>query len=236
MKNPFNINKPSAGTAPNSHILKEYKKTITSLSQEQIEAAIGLILGDVHLHKHKNEINYRLKFEQGDKHKLYVDHLYELFKPWVLSEPRKVTRLNKNGNIVVTWQFQTFSHDVFTELANIFIKNNKKYVPKGLIENQLTPRGLAYWFSDDGGKLDYTYQSKNKGIVFNTQGFTEENVNQICLELSSKFNLNCSVKHNKNKPIITISSNSGEILIDLMDPYLIPSIKSKLPGNQKIWS
>jgi len=36
---------------------------------------------------------------------------------------------------------------------NFFFKN-KKSIPKNLILNHLSPIGLAYWFMDDGGKLD----------------------------------------------------------------------------------
>jgi hypothetical protein len=48
----------------------------------------------------------------------------------------------------------------------------KKLVKDGLIRDHLTTRGLAYWFIDDGGKLDYS-SNKGKGIVFNTHSFTE---------------------------------------------------------------
>jgi len=52
----------------------------------------------------------------------------------------------------------------------LFINKNK-IIYADLIKNHLTPRGLAYWFMDDGGKLDYNKNSKNKEIVLNTQSF-----------------------------------------------------------------
>lgn len=63
--------------------------------------------------------------------------------------------------------------------------------------------GLAYWFMDDGGKLDYT-ENKGKGIVLNTQGFKENEVEKACQELKEKFNLKTWVGKNKNKPVIKI--------------------------------
>jgi hypothetical protein len=36
---------------------------------------------------------------------------------------------------------------------------------------------------DDGGKLDYSKNSKNMSIVMNTQGFTETEVTQMAKEL-----------------------------------------------------
>jgi hypothetical protein len=54
-------------------------------------------------------------------------------------------------------RFQTFSHEAFNPLAELFLSvQGKKMVKDGLIRDHLTPRGLAYWFCDDGGKLDYT--------------------------------------------------------------------------------
>jgi len=223
--------KPVVGTSPNSNAIKEYKAKLTELSQEQKEAAIGLILGDVSLNTQNKGNTYRLKFEWGDKHKEYVYHVHKLFDEWVLSDPRKVTRVNANGNTVITWQFQTLSHEVFNEIGNLFLNDeNKKYVPKDLIKDHLTPRGLAYWFMDDGGKLDYSHGSK--GIVFNTHSFTKQDVDQMCLELSSKYDLDCWVKLNKNKPIIAISSKSGEKILSLIEPYIIPGMRYKLPGNK----
>jgi len=67
-------------------------------------------------------------------------------------------------------------------LAELFINNNKKSVVINLISNHLTPIGLAYWFMDDGGKLDYNPNSNNKSIVLNTQSFTTEEVSMMSKE------------------------------------------------------
>jgi len=50
--------------------------------------------------------------------------------------------------------------------------NNKKSISQNLIKNYLTERSLAYWFMDDGGKLDYNINSKNMSVVLNTHSFT----------------------------------------------------------------
>ena len=73
-----------------------------------------------------------------------------------------------------------------------------------LIKEHLTERSLAYWFCDDGGKLDYNKNSKNKCIVLNTYSFTDEEVNTMSIELSDKFNLITETRINKNKSIIVI--------------------------------
>lgn len=107
--------------------------------------------------------------------------------------------------------------------------NNKKLISNNLVKNYLTPRSLAYWFIDDGGKWDYNKNSLNKSIVLNTQSFTFEEVESLVKGLRDKYQLNYYVKINKNKPIIYIDSLSYLIFYNLIKPYLIPQMIYKLP-------
>ena len=225
-----NIDKKSLiGIGPNSNKLREYKKSLTSLSPIQLESAIGLVLGDGSLNTDNNGKTYRLKFEWSDRQKPYIDHVFKLFDEWVLSNPHKKVRKSPKGNEVITWGFQTISHTAFNKLAELFIANNKKTVPKFLIKNYLTPRGLAYWFMDDGGKLDYNINSKNKSIVLNTQSFTDIEVENMSKELIEKFNLDCEVRSNKGKKVIVIKSVSYFLFKSLIDPYILSNMRYKLP-------
>ena len=140
-----NFNKESLiGISPNSKKFKEYKKSLTTLSTVQWEAALGLILGDASLQSQNGGKTYRLKFEWGDKQKSYVDHIVELYDEWVISPPHKKTRMSPKGNEIINWGFQTISHEAFNPLANLFLINNKKGITESLIPNYLTARGLAY--------------------------------------------------------------------------------------------
>ena len=137
--------------------------------------------------------------------------------------------MSPNGNEIINWGFQTISHKAFNPLAYLFISNTKKTVPDLLIKNHLTPRGLALWFCDDGGKLDYNKNSKNQSIVLNTQSFTDLEVLRMSQELSEKFSLNCEVRTNKGKKVIVIKSDSYPHFFKLVDPYIIPGMRYKLP-------
>lgn len=48
------------------------------------------------------------------------------------------------------------------------------------------------------------------------------------LELSQKFNLNTSLAFNRHYPILKIKASSHEIFIDLIKPYIIPSMEYKI--------
>jgi hypothetical protein len=82
---------------------------------------------------------------------------------------------------------------------------------------------------DDGGKLDYNKNSKNKSIVLNTQSFTDLEVFNMANELSEKFKFNTDVRSNKGKKIIVIKSESYSLFRSKIDDYIIPEMVRKLP-------
>ena len=226
-----NLQMLAKASGPNSKAMKEYKESLVSLTLEQREASVGLMLGDASLQTQNNGKTFRLKFEWGDKNKPYLDFVFNLFNEWVLSEPHKKSRISPQGNLVVNWGFQTISHEAFNFLAELFYPGSVrgKSIASNLIQDHLTARGLAFWWSDDGGKLDYNLNSKNKGIVLNTQSFTEEEVELMSKQLALKFNLECEVRSNKGKKVIVIKSNSFSTFLSLIDPYIIPEMRYKLP-------
>lgn len=137
--------------------------------------------------------------------------------------------MNPKGNLVVNWGFQSLSPEAFNPLAKLFLNNNKKGIPNSLLMVHLTGKGLAYWFKDEGGKLDYNKNSKNKSIILNTQSFTEEEVQRRSNELRENFNFECELRSNKGNKIIVISNNSYPLFFELVSPFIISEMKYKLP-------
>jgi hypothetical protein len=86
---------------------------------------------------------------------------------------------------------------------------------------------------DDGGRLDYNKNTKNKSVVLNTHSFTNQEVLSMSDQLSSKFNLLCEVRSNKDKKIIIIKDLSYQAFYKLIDPYLIQEMRYKLPYDYK---
>ena len=68
---------------------------------------IGTLLGDSRIERQKISYNSRLCFEQGDVHKDYLFHLFDIFKPFTnLDTPSFRSRIHKvNGNINNTFYF-----------------------------------------------------------------------------------------------------------------------------------
>jgi hypothetical protein len=77
--------------------------------------------------------------------------------------------------------------------------------------------------------LDYNKNSKNKSIVLNTQSFKDVEVFTMADQLGVKFDLQVEVRSNKGKKVIVIKSDSYPTFLSLIDPYIIPEMRFKLP-------
>ena len=209
-----------------SNELEAYKARL-KLNSEQEEVLIGLMLGDGHLETQNRGRTYRLKIEQSEKHEAYVQHLYHLFQNWVRTPPQpKVVR--SRGRVSRNWWFQTLSHGAFRFFAQQFYEDGRKRVPR-LIHRWLTPRALAYWFMDDGS----IKSSQSKGVIFNTQGFERSDVQRLCNVLHEKFSLEAKLRKQKEGWQIYISGRSYETFRGLIEPFLIPTMRYKLPAARQ---
>lgn len=200
----------------------EKLKANLSLSPIQREVLIGLLLGDGCLET-RNGQTYRLKIEQSKAHQAYVDHLYHLFEDWVLTPPRirrVISREHASENVV----FQTVSHSALRFYAHQFYRDGQKQVPK-LIHRWLTPRALSYWFMDDGS----VKSKESKGVILNTQAFTPGDIERLIQCLQTKFELQATTRKQRDGCQIYISGKSFEKFAALVDAYVIPEMKYKLP-------
>ncbi len=238
-KTPLFLYKDDIGKSRN--LLKRYKEQLDCLSEEQKDAAIGIMLGDGSLQTQDGGKSYRLKLLQGGKNREYLCDLCDLFSEWVLSPPSPQHRKSKStGRVLEAWRAQTISHPAFNELAEIFLdERGRKVVPSTLVSQHLTPRGLAYWLMDDGGRSNYNKdRAELKGITINTQGFAEEEVHSLATGLKLYFRLDCWVGRNKGRWTIVISGLSFQHLAKVVGPYIHPSMRYKFPpglGGYKTW-
>ena len=206
-----------------SRAIEAYKKTL-SLTLQQRETLVGLLLGDACLETSNGGRTFRLKIEQSAQHQAYVLHLYDLFRPWVLTEPRERLKARSKQIETVSWSFSTVSHGAFRFYGQQFYDAGKKRLPK-LIHRWLTARGLAYWFMDDGSMKS----RQSKGVVFNTQGFERLDVERLAEVLRSQFELQAWLRQQPDGEQIYVSGRSYERFVGLIDPYLITDMRYKLP-------
>jgi len=187
------------------------------LTSDLEEIIIGLMLGDLFAEKIKPNSNTRLQFKQSKKNKIYIDHLYSLFKEYCNSEPKITTSIEKRPNrkkLNISIKFWTLSLPCFNKFRSLFYDNSgKKIIPFNL-EEFITARSVAYWAMDDG------YKSPN-GFYFCTESFSFEENQKLSKILKNKFNLDCGIHKHTNGHRLYVFSNSKEILLNLIKPYLI---------------
>lgn len=205
--------------------IEKADKTITlkSIPESLRDTIVGLILGDLHVRKRRENGNTTLNFKQSSINQLYIEHLYSLFHPYCMTPPKnRVVRLGEKSFNSVS--FDTLAYPAFNYYTDLFYFNKIKIVPS-LIETLLTARGLAYWFMDDGG-------ADRSGFMLYTNSFTLIEVELLVNSLKNKFDLNCSIhtrKHKIKKPyMIYIKACSRDLFISLIKPYIIPHFAYKL--------
>uniref|UniRef100_UPI0022373EEB LAGLIDADG endonuclease n=1 Tax=Amoeboaphelidium protococcarum TaxID=1243177 RepID=UPI0022373EEB len=185
----------------------------------------GSLLGDSTLYNVKG--NIRLRLEQ--KNKDYIYFLYNLFKNLGYTNTLPIINKRKNNN--QTYYFYTYTFTSFINIYKDFYINNKKVIPDN-IELYLTPLALAIWLMDDGAV-------QKTGLTLSTHCFTYSDILRICNILTIKYNLKVTINKDgktkdglNNQYRIRISQNSMENLINIVEPYMCPSMMYKL--NKKI--
>ena len=205
-----------------SKVIEEYKSGL-SLSKRQKEILIGLILGDGHLEELYTPTLGRLKVEHSYKQKDYVDWIYNEFSNWVRSQP-KIKKKKVWNKIYRNYGFLTYGHRALGEFQEKFYRKKRKVIPSDL-EKEITPLGLAIWYMDDGS----IKSRKHKGLFLNTQGFKENDVKRLQEVLKVKFGISSTTRKEKNGKQIYLGGKSGEKFIALIKPYIISSMKYKIP-------
>ena len=214
--------------------LIEYKKTL-KLTTLQKEILVGTLLGDATIAKTK-AIAFNIKFEQKLAARDYVNHLYEIFEPYVGTPPRvrnitggganRSLRRLRSKDRQSLW-FRTYRHIDFKFYYDLFYKQ-KKRVPK-LIHKLLTPRALAYWFMDDGSY--YYNKSKThqqKVYYFNTQSFSYEDIKILKKALKFNFNFDTNIYKDRIYYLLYIQPQSTDKFKKLIKPFLIETFDYKL--------
>jgi hypothetical protein len=199
--------------------LVAYKQTLI-LTDLQKQVLVGTLLGDASIPDRKNNSEYNVKFEQKYDNVQYVNHLYDIFKPWVGTSP-SIREISGGGALdrKSIW-FRTYRHPAFRDFYNKFYLHGHKIVPRDISEI-LTPVGLAYWFMDDGTK-------QTSGYHLSTQGFKFDDNNFLLETLNKKFFLDSKVHKDRHFFRIYIPAASVLKFNLLVKPYILSTMSYKL--------
>lgn len=213
-------------------------KTNLKLNVTQKEILVGSLLGDGYFNYNRfvKQPKYCFCFAQGIKSANYVDHMYQIFKPFVGTAPKATLiggiapGLPKRYDV----RFKTYGHEEFKSYYDLFYpqvlgsKVRKKCVPENISE-LLTAKGLAYWYMDDGTSHSTTTKSGIKrNYVISTQGFCYNDQVILINSLNQRFNLNVSIHKDKTYFRLAINSSSSKHFYYLIKPYILPDFYYKL--------
>src|SRR3989344_6396114 len=130
---PRELRKPNT----NSTFHRELRKRLF-LTELQRKVLLGALMGDGCLIENSSKSNYRLQIEHSIREKDYVFWKYEVFKNFVLTPPRYLSRTN-------SWKFRTVSFAGFTEFQRMFYQERRKILPAN-IQFLNDPVTIAVWF------------------------------------------------------------------------------------------
>lgn len=204
--------------------IETYKATLV-LTSRQRDVLIGALLGDGHIEASPCSPIARLKVEQREGAKEYVEWLANIFKPWIRSGVQtKMQHLKTTGNTFVHYYFNTYSHPDFEHYRQIFYQGKRKIIPPH-IDRLLTPLTLAVWFMDDGSIKSH----ECRGRILNTHCFTQTEVKRLCHVLVTRFGLLAWPRFQPDGVQIYISGRSAKKFQAIIEPYIIPMMAYKLP-------
>ena len=185
--------------------------TVGSLSEVQREIIIGALLGDGSM---RCKTNALLEINHSVHQKDYVDWKYRHLSELVRTPPKA-----RNGNQGrIAYRFVTRSLAELTPLYRLFYRSGRKVIP----EMVLTPLSLAVWFMDDGCR-------SRRAVYLNTQQFTERSQAALLEMLRDQWSIDGTLNKDKAYYRIRISVAGTAKLVELIEPYVIPELRYKLP-------
>ncbi|KKU32261.1 MAG: LAGLIDADG homing endonuclease [Candidatus Collierbacteria bacterium GW2011_GWA2_46_26] len=196
------------------------------LTQEQKSVLIGSILGDGTLQLGERGANANFKTEHGLVQKEYVYWKYNIFKPWVFTEPKISYRYKESRErYAKSYWFRTVRHPTLTEFHKRFYENGKKMIPKD-IAGDIDALALAVWVMDDGSL-------NSNQLDISTYSFTLQDIYLLIDALKSNFGLSSKYYRDRDKGYrMYFNKTETRKLISLIKPHVIPNIDYKIRIQQ----
>lgn len=130
-----------------------------------------------------------------------------------------------------SWSLRIATHPYFNKLYHNFYddKRHRKIYSETL--QWLNPLGLACWYMSDGyvclvGKTSGNIRSRR--VEFSTDRYYYEDIALMVQVLKSKFNINSTIIKRGNTYRVRVCTESYEAFINLISPYIVPSMLYKL--------
>ena len=190
----------------------------------------GVILGDGHIAKgvHKRALEIK------SINKEFIDLIEAIIKG---NTPfnyfiKHIDAIERNGVFHREhWVLTIKAHPYFNKIYNNFYDDKRHRKIYSQTINWLNPIGLACWYMSDGyvclvGKTKGFIRSRRVDIC--TDRYKREDILLIMNILKQKFDINTSLIKRDNFYRIRINNDSYETFINIISPYVVPSMRYKL--------
>ena len=200
--------------------MKNYKPLIIENDLKQL--LIGSLLGDgCFCSVGKNAKNKCLSIAHSEKQTEYLLYKHNILAKYNLASSIIHYDINNSRYIknIKGNRFRSKLHPIFTEIRERYYdKQGHKRVQYNFIKD-IDSLGLAIWYMDDG------YVTKNSCII-STCSFTLEEQQVLANILLEKFNLHFNIGKNDNS--MYLQAKDFPKFVEIVSPYIIPSMKYKL--------
>ncbi|MBU0978793.1 MAG: hypothetical protein ABIJ03_00290 [Patescibacteria group bacterium] len=196
-----------------SQVYSARKNLKLCLTRRQLFILLGSIIGDSYIYPLG-----KVCFDHSARQKDYLVWKHTELKSIAYPKISCVKRFDKRTKKqTISWRF--FLKQYFRPLRQLFYINGKKVIPKDL-KGWLSPLLLAVWYMDDG------HLDRGKYPLFATEGFSETDVKYLSEILYTEHGLKSIVTSKKRLRII---SQSKQRFFQLIEPFIHPNLKYKLP-------
>lgn len=203
----------SEGSLVIPQIYKARRNLILRTSEEQLSVILGSVLGDAYIYPQG-----KICIEQSSKQKEYLLWKYKMLKDLCYPKVARVIRFDHRYN-KKNVSFRFFLRQYFRPLRHIFYVDGRKIVPNSLQE-VFTPLVLAVWYMDDG------HLEHGKYPLFASEGFSNLDIKLLTKMIFSNFGIETKIDAKRR---IRISSSSKDKFYKLVEPWVYPNLRYKLP-------
>ena len=197
------------------------------ITTKQKRIIYGLILGDGYIQRTGRK-NARLRLEHSAKQEEYIKWKYAAMQNLFEKSPRHLSRIHPDTkNTSHYYRLQSHSSPFFGKLQQEFYENGKKRIPESIKTFLNTGLTLAVWYMDDG----HYYQRDNSAHVYLPKiSAIEQKRLRECLRTNFDLDGKIYCRPDRKACQINFTGKNKEKFFTIISPYIIPSLRYKLPN------
>lgn len=199
------------------------EKRIGPHDKDVISVLVGNLLGDGYAEKRKNSTRFQIHMSSRNAEYVFWLHKFFAVRGYCSAKkPVVKNQIGKKNTVYFSIKFKTFSFSSLNYLYHRFYCENdkRKRVPTDIYK-LLTPKALAIWIMDDGGK-------SGTGLKISTETFSLEDNLLLQKTFFEKFGIRPSIQHHKQKYLLYFEKNDLLSLSYIVKPHMLLCMYYKL--------